>query len=241
MKTNKPTRQQPEPLLRFSPYAWAKLIFMRDFRDCELGAFGITPAEDLLYIEDIRLVKQKVSMVTVAFDDEAVADFFEDQVDAGKKPEQFARCWLHTHPGSSPNPSAVDEETFARVFGACNWSVMGIVAQNDGTYARLRFGVGPGGQVQIPVGVDYSRPFTGSDVKAWKAEYLQNVQQDMTEPAKQKTAACDAMPGFDQTFTDSDEILEHIELMEPSERQMLIDELAAQSAFWDDDTEVFYE
>lgn len=120
-------------------------------------------------------VKQTVTAVTVKFDDTAVADFFDDMVDAGLKPEQFGRIWLHTHPGNSPTPSNVDEDTFADAFGKCQWSVMAIVARDDSTYARLQFGVGPGCQVSIPVKVDYSRPFEASDHAAWAAEYKANV------------------------------------------------------------------
>src|SRR4051812_35743192 len=38
--------------LRFSPTAWAKLLFLRDIGDTEVGGFGITPADDLLFVED---------------------------------------------------------------------------------------------------------------------------------------------------------------------------------------------
>ena len=80
--------------------------------ETEIGGFGVTSNSDPLYVEDFCTVKQKVSIVSVSFDDLAVADFFEDQVDAGRKPEQFGRIWLHTHPGNSPTPSLVDEDTF---------------------------------------------------------------------------------------------------------------------------------
>ena len=240
MKTtlNKPTRRQPEPILRFSPYAWAKLIAMRDCRDSEVGAFGITSADDLLLVEDIVLVKQKVSWVTVAFEDESVADFFEQQVDLGRKPEQFARIWLHTHPGDSPNPSMTDEETFSRVFGSCDWSVMCIIDQNSNTYARMRFGVGPGGQIKLAVAVDYSLSFAGSDFKAWKAEYLKNIKQDAPRPEKQNMPTS-ADPS-ELSLHPCDQILEQFEQMQPQERQLLMDELASQSIFWDEETEVFY-
>ena len=88
-----------EPVLRFSPTAWAKLLFFRDRGDCEIGGFGITVADDLLRIEEFFTVHQDVTMASIAFDDQAVADFFEAQVDAGRRPEQFGRIWLHTHPG----------------------------------------------------------------------------------------------------------------------------------------------
>ena len=105
-------------------------------------------------------VKQRVTVASVAFDDAAVADFFDQQIDLGRKPQQFLRIWLHTHPGDSASPSSTDEETFARVFGNSDWAVMFILARGGQTYARLRFNVGPGGHVQIPVEVDFHRPFT---------------------------------------------------------------------------------
>ena len=113
--------------------------------------------------------------MTVAFEDEAVADFFDRQVDRGLQPEQFARIWVHTHPGDCPEPSLTDERTFDRAFGKSNWAVMFILARGGRSYARLRFNVGPGGAMRMPTQVDYSRPFSGSDVVAWEAEYQANV------------------------------------------------------------------
>src|SRR5262249_55005204 len=111
----------------------------------------------------------------VAFDDTAVADFFDAQVDRGLSPQQFARIWLHTHPGDSPVPSRTDELTFARVFGGCDWAVMGILACGGASYARLRFSTGPGGEMEIPMVVDFRASFGQSDPGAWQAEYEANV------------------------------------------------------------------
>ncbi|HUQ69379.1 MAG TPA: hypothetical protein VM165_07650 [Planctomycetaceae bacterium] len=122
-------------------------------------------------MEDVALVPQGTTGVSVAFDDVAVAEFFEDQVDQGRRPEQFARIWMHTHPGDCPLPSRTDEETFARVFGGCDWAVMLILARGGATYARLEWHVGPQGALLMPVAVDYRRPFAGSDEAAWGAEY----------------------------------------------------------------------
>jgi hypothetical protein len=38
-------------------------------------------AEDLLYVQDVALVSQRVAGASVSFDDESVVDFFEAQVD----------------------------------------------------------------------------------------------------------------------------------------------------------------
>ena len=64
----------PRPSLRFSPYAWGKLIYLRDRGDTEIGGFGLSGADDPLLVIDVLTVKQRCSFVTVAFDDGAVAD-----------------------------------------------------------------------------------------------------------------------------------------------------------------------
>jgi proteasome lid subunit RPN8/RPN11 len=162
-----------------SPYAWAKLLFLRDSGDCEVGGFGITGADGLLLIEDVRLVRQYSTPVSVRFDDAAVADFFDEQVDRGRRPEQFARVWVHTHPGNSPQPSGTDEETFQRCFGGTDWSVMFVLARGGRTNARLQFNVGPGGSMEIPVEVDFRQPFGAADQLAWKREYADAVEADV--------------------------------------------------------------
>jgi proteasome lid subunit RPN8/RPN11 len=173
---SRPERTWEPPALRFSPTAWAKLLFLRDAGESEVGAFGISAADDLLLIEDVELVRQVCTGVSVDFDDQAVADFFDRQVDAGRRPEQFARAWVHTHPGNSPQPSGLDEETFARVFGRTQWALIFILAAGGQSYARLRFHVGPGGDLELPVRVDYSRPFAASNQPVWQEEYLAAVE-----------------------------------------------------------------
>src|ERR1700704_5082436 len=148
MKTE-PVARRPT-ILRFSPTAWSRLLLLRDAGDTEIGAFGISAADDLLFVEDVQLVRQTCTWVHVEFDDEAVANFFDDQVDAGRRPESFGRLWLHTHPGNSPEPSGTDEATFARVFGRSDWAVMFIIARGGQTYARWRYNVGPRVDAKLP-------------------------------------------------------------------------------------------
>ena len=175
------------PSLRLNPTAWAKLLYLRDRGDTEVGGFGISAADDLLYVEDIQLVRQSCDTASVAFDDQSVADFFDRQVDAGLQPYQAGRIWTHTHPGSSPRPSQTDEETFARVFGHTDWAVMFILASDGQTYARLQFHVGPGGGMLIPVEVDYQHTFQASDHAAWTQEYAANVESGSGRPRQAKT------------------------------------------------------
>lgn len=163
------------PSLRFTPTAWAKLLYWRDLGTTEIGGFGISAAADLLLIEDVRLLRQRCTGISVQFDDAAVADFFDEQVDAGLQPERFSRLWVHTHPGRSAAPSTVDERTFARVFGAFQWSVMFILARGGATFARLQFSSGPGGAWEIPVAVDYGRSFAAADHVGWRRDYETSV------------------------------------------------------------------
>ena len=224
---------------------------MRDVTDNEVGGFGITEADDLLFVTDFVLVKQKVTCVTISFEDESVADLFEDQVEAGRQPEQFGRIWLHSHPGDSPEPSCTDESTFARVFGSCDWAIMFIVAQDSKTFARLRFNAGPGGEVKIPVYVDYSYEFDAADFELWKQQYLANVVEDTAFSLTGKSRSTSGKQqdevdifggnGFEETsvFTNQD-LLGEIDSMEPMEREMFMEELSVRSDFWDE-SEVIYE
>ncbi len=212
-------------------------MYFRDQSPNEVGGFGITDPDDLLLVKDFVTVKQRVTGVSVKFDDQGVADFFDRQVDLGRKPEQFARIWCHTHPGMSPEPSGTDEQTFQRVFGGCHWAVMAIVAQDDSTYARLSFNVGPGGQVLIPVEVDYTAPFEGTDHEVWDAEYAANVKavSDMTVFREDQDYLVDCDPTVHGLPCDlMDEFLE----LDPEERQMVLDELANQPDLWDHEGQV---
>lgn len=136
-------------------------------------------------------MQQACTGASVAFDDQAVAEFFDQQVDIGRMPAQFGRVWVHTHPGNFADPSQTDEETFARVFGRTDWAVMFILARQGQSYARLRFHVGPGGDVDLPVCVDYSRPFVASDHTAWKEQYAANVRRELPLLLEGRTTLAD--------------------------------------------------
>lgn len=233
----KKAKQSDRFALRFSPTAWAKLLYFRDKSDNEVGGFGITEPDDLICVREFITVKQEVTAVSVKFDDEAVADFFETQVDLGRKPEQFGRIWLHSHPGNSPEPSIIDEETFTRVFGNCQWAVMFIVAQDNKTYAELSFNVGPGGQVLIPAEIDYAHDFGPSEQETWDAEYAANVEA--TEWLSSRASREDDSKKHDLSgYALPYDFVDELEKMDPAERQFILDELAVRSDLWDEEEEV---
>ena len=192
------------PGVRLTSYAMGKLVYLRDRGDSEIACFGISNAEDLLLIEDLVLIRQRATAVSVEFDDDAVADYFDRQADRGLHPQRFARVWVHTHPGASATPSITDERTFERVFGCADWSVMCILAANGNTFARMQFAAGPGGSVELPVRVDYSVPFAGSDQKTWSEEYDATVRIEPLGFGLSKNAANASRP----TVTDDDVVVE---------------------------------
>ena len=223
------SRPPSTPKLRFSPYAWAKLLFLRDAGDTEIGGFGITPSDDLLLVEDLCLVEQQCSPVSVSFDDEAVADFFEQQVDQGRHPRQFARIWVHTHPCDCPRPSGTDEETFARCFGRADWAVMFILAHGGQTFTRLRFNVGPGGDLEIPSEVDFSQPFAAASQDAWEQEYQERVTEGGAFQSVLDDETWDGLTPWGDTCVDSGvDLVERVnreleQVSEDEERQAWFD------------------
>ena len=129
-------------------------------------------------------MKQRVSVVSVEFDDTAVADYVDRCVDQGIVPQRCMRTWIHTHPGESPDPSSTDEQTHSRVFGACDWSIIFIIGRTGKTYARLSFAAGPGASMMLPVSVDWAAwPQLVSDhadqiltlMEEWQDEYGRNI------------------------------------------------------------------
>jgi proteasome lid subunit RPN8/RPN11 len=192
MKTNRVTQATPwrsrRPLnndgrprrLLLSPAAWLKWQYLCHVGPTEVAGFGLSGAADPLYLDDVLVVRQRATSMTVAFDDTAVADLFDAMVDAGIPPARFARIWLHTHPGAAVVPSGTDEDTFAQAFGRCDWAVMAILGRTGRTSARLRFSAGPGGSIDLHTVVDWaawpsfaldpSRPLSDR-IAGWQREY----------------------------------------------------------------------
>ena len=89
-------RDPDTPRLMFSPRAWLKWQYLCHCGPTEVGAFGLSREANLLYMDDLIVLKQLTTVVSVAFDDGAVADLFDEMADAGIPSGRFARVWLHT-------------------------------------------------------------------------------------------------------------------------------------------------
>src|SRR5207253_2923180 len=71
-------RDPDSPRLVFQPKAWLKWQFFCHAGPTEVGMFGLSDENDPLLIEDLLVVRQRTTMVSVAFDDAAVANLFDE-------------------------------------------------------------------------------------------------------------------------------------------------------------------
>lgn len=188
--------------LKFDQSAWDKLCYLRDKGQTEVGGFAVSHDDDLLHVREIHLVPQETTSVTVKFQDEGVADFTENMFEDGIHPRQCLRIWWHTHPGNSATPSFVDEETFEKVFGKCNWSIMFILAKGGEHYARLQLRGDFEGSIMLPVQVQRDVYYDSE----WGEEYNSNVtplKEKQYGPVS-KAAGLNPVFGIDELSNDGD-------------------------------------
>jgi len=175
------TFQEPkitrDPVLRFTPYSWAKLKYLCHVGKTEIAGYGITGTEDPLLVTDFLLIKQECTSASFEFDEKDSNDFIDKMMDLGIPPWACQRILIHTHPGESPDPSQTDEENFDKYFSHPHWAIFFILAKGGKTYCRIRHNVGPGIEVYLKTDIDYSMAFPGSNFEKWEEEYKNNVQE----------------------------------------------------------------
>ena len=167
------------PVLRFSIKAWLKIMYCRDSYNEEIAAYAVSSEDDLLYVEDIWIPKQSVSVGSFEFDTnytlEMLDRFFAEQ---GIQPYRCSRIWIHTHPQGVLGPSGTDENTFSQIFGNFTWSIMVIFPKACQTpYAAMTINQKglPRFRVTIPVEPDHSNQAVGLDLDALKTTIQENV------------------------------------------------------------------
>jgi hypothetical protein len=103
----------------------------------------------------------------------------------------------------------VDEATFARVFGRCNWSVMAILGRTGRMSARLQFTAGPGGSISLPTRVDWpawpdhvaAAPGTLADhLDDWRHEYQTLVETETMHRSESPFASEGLVVPFGDNF-----------------------------------------
>lgn len=172
----KPQRSYADTL-RISPFAFAKMIFWRDYGETEVAAYATTKTNDPLFITDFRLIKQQCSFVTFDIDTEDLARDMEQTLDDGLCPWQTHNILCHSHPSNSPDPSDIDEKNFAKAFSHPDWAIMLIIAKDNSMYCRLKFNVGPGVEKLLDVEIDFNQNFSASNHSEWEEEYKSKVSQ----------------------------------------------------------------
>jgi hypothetical protein len=175
--------------LRWSPYAWAKLKWFCARGDTEVGGFGVTAVDDMLYVEDFCVIKQIASAAKFDFDDEALNDYLTSMAEKGIPPNRCMRVWVHTHPGGLDRPSSTDEEVFERV-GTGMHNIMFILTEDGKTYAELRLRINNmDASRKLSVAVEFRGTFNGvtpAQMEQWEQEYCSAI---ITEYS-QWTGAC---------------------------------------------------
>ena len=162
--------------VRFTPYCWAKLCFIRDIGNSEIGCFGMAETDDPLLLTDIHLPKQDCTTATVELDGQSLLDYRADCRRNGLSEKHSFRVWIHTHPAMSAKPSGTDETTYAELFTGADWGIMLILSKTEDTYARVRYGGdGPQADAILDIEIDYGATFAASDQDAWEAEYWSAV------------------------------------------------------------------
>ncbi len=165
--------------LRITPYAWAKLVWLRDRGNTEVAGYATTATDDPLLITDLRLIKQKCTIVTFDLDPNDIAEDVEHTLDAGLMPWMTHNILWHTHPSNNTDPSSVDEKNFEKAFSHPNWAIMLIVGQDGSAYCRLKMNTGPGTVSLLDVVIEYGVEFGGSNPEEWEKEYKAKVSKDL--------------------------------------------------------------
>ncbi len=168
----RPNRQ----CLRYTPYAWAKLVFLRDVGDTEVGGLGITDVDDPLLVVDVVLLNQRCTAVSCEVEDESLVAHNRAMIGRGQSAYPCSRIWIHTNPNDFAMPGPMDDARFDRLFGQYDWAVMSIVARSGASYSRLQFNVGPRATKRLRTCVDYGSQFRGADHVRWLNEYVRTVQ-----------------------------------------------------------------
>lgn len=163
--------------LRFTAYAYAKLLWMRDRGDTEVAGYATTATDDPLLVTDFRLIKQQCTSASFDLDQDDLVEDVERTLDMGLAPWQTHNILCHSHPGNSPQPSGTDETNFVKAFSHPNWAIMFIIANGGATYCRMKINVGPGVVKEIKVAVDWRIPFCGTKEQEWEKEYKAKVHK----------------------------------------------------------------
>ncbi len=184
MTTTKPIPTNIEDIsLKFTPYARAKLQFICDHYDHEVGAMGIAATADPFLVTDLFVPKQECSDAFVAMDANDLADsmfmvYCDPSGPHKLKPHQVGRIFIHTHPKGCNSPSLHDENIFAESFGSQPWAMMVILPKGGPLYSRIRIAIG--NDINLQLMIKDSLVLDGDFPAANRAEWQKEVDSKIT-------------------------------------------------------------
>lgn len=162
--------------LKFTPYAWAKLMYLRNATDNEFGGFGITDDKDLLLVRDIAIIKQEVSSVSFELDPDAHHEYLLEMTEKGYTIDQCMRVWIHTHPGG-PTPSNTDWSNVEEVYSDVDWFVM-FINGDSANYCSMFVNVkGMRVEQKLLTCIDWEKDCPAIVLDDWESEYLEKVEE----------------------------------------------------------------
>jgi len=108
-----------EPQVFYTPVAWQQiqLIVATCKKEVAWIGLGDETQRDIWLIDEIILLPQEVSAMECEFEDDAVADWAEEMLKAGKDTTRWV-LWGHSHVDMTVTPSATDVEQ-ARLYLNC--------------------------------------------------------------------------------------------------------------------------
>ena len=202
--TLKPTTTNIEDIsLKFTPYARAKLQFICDHYDHEVGAMGIAATADPFLVTDLFVPKQECSDTFVAMDANDLADsmfmvYCDPDGPHKLKPHQVGRIFIHTHPQGCNSPSLHDESIFAESFGSMPWAMMVILPKGGQLYARIRINIG--NDINLQLRIPDQLVLSGDFPAANKAEWQKEVDSKIIVKVFPTTSADFSKPGAKGVF-----------------------------------------
>ena len=167
--------------LRFTPYVWAKLLFLQDVSNTAMGGFGICDHGDLFLVRDFALIEQVSTCLTVKFSDKKLNNFYETRLEANSMSDQLSLIWIQTNPDSFPSSSLWEKQELGHLFKQRDWFVTAEFGTEGQAKASMHFRIGsrsanPRVETQLDVEVDYQAMFPKSNHQMWLDEYKANVR-----------------------------------------------------------------
>ena len=163
-----------EPTLWLTPYFLAKYTWFRDRGDTEVSGYGLSDEDNVLRFKDFIVPQQVCSATHTTIDEDDWLKIIGTELMSEYPAQCYHRLWAHTHPGFGPDPSSIDEDTFASHMQNPTWGIMLIYSTNGTFYARF-CQKNPRLVIEMNVEVDWSGPYYDFTPEIWEQQYQEKV------------------------------------------------------------------